>query len=202
MDTQIPSWVKGAVRFLEKNHSFQYMKRWLQWTINPDATHPYILSMNSYEFKKISLVRGTPVGGGRFFPITRIEPEDRDTREAGQPTGYWMDGVQNLILDSIPEEAYPIEAHGVLYTDWPADTTADHWLLRNMEEALLARTLMIAAVSLTDDKLYSSNKLLLEEELRLGFVSEEELQEGGKDVRIQWQPEWDEFDSFFSDRGL
>lgn len=197
-DAYIPSWTRRAARWLERNMTFQYMKRYVTTTVNPDAESPAYVSLSGFEFKELHRVRWVAPEGGRFNRLDRIEPEDRDTWEEGNsPGGYWLDGLSSMVLDVIPTEAIVIHLHGVFYTVWSSETSWDHWLLRSAEDALLARTLMNAAIQLQDAAMFKSYSDMLKDDLRTLQRAEEDLQFGGQIPRMEWEPTWGEFDSNF-----
>ena len=197
LSVQIPIWTRRAVGWLERNYTFQYMKRYLTLTVDPDADYPHYVAIGDYMFKKIKSVQYLAPGGDRKRPVKRIEPGDRDTQPAGNPSGYWLDGLSSFVLDTIPEEAIALHIHADLYTDWPSDTTLNHWMIRQGYDILFPRTMMNAARYLRNAEMFQTWKTDLTDNITTFNVAEEDLQNGGKLEQMVWSPEWDEFDENF-----
>lgn len=194
LSSQIPTWTKRAVSWLERNYSFQYMKRYLTLTIDLDADYPNYVAIGDYSFKKFRSLSYLAPGASRRRPLPRVEPEDRETTPTGNPGGYWLDGLSNLVLDSIPDEALTLHLHANLFTVWPSDTTFNHFLLREGYDILFPRTMMNAARELRNAAMFDTWKTDLLDNITTFNVSEEDLQEGGKLERLEWSPTYDEFD--------
>ena len=109
LDSEIPTWIKVAVRFIERNYTFQYMRGWRLIEIDADSDNPHVISLAGIQVKKIEAFRlyetDTSIDGRRFTDLNGpLEVKDRITRPTGDPSGYWLDGVSNIILDAIPDE--------------------------------------------------------------------------------------------------
>ena len=191
LDVKIPRWARRSARFIERNYGFQYMKRWMQLVVDPDADYPHIISLGSNDPKMIRSLRYMVPDStdGILYELQRIEPEDRTQRSTNEPiSGYWLDGVGSIVLDQIPSQAYTLEMHADIFTVWGSNNSWDHWLLRNAEDLLIARTLMTAAKELRDPKMHQTWKAEFLDEQTTFNVSEEALQHGGKTDRMEWTP--------------
>lgn len=200
LDTVIPNYVEEAVQDIEKNYTFQYMRRWVELTVDSSSTSPHIISLFATPIKEITLLRYINSDDSRFRRIKGpIDPGDRQTREAGPPTAFWLDGVSSIVLDSIPDEDLDLEGNFVQYSTWqPAQTTFRHYLIDNFRTLLLSETVQKAAVDLRDARLgplYQSMNVRAWETVN---TSEEALQKGGDTgAQMDWEPPYDEFDSNF-----
>lgn len=198
LDTYIPSRIAQAARWIERNKTYQYMRRWVSLgPLNPDADNPHIISLYGLRIKSLTALRyydpndtSLEEGERRFVDIALIEPKDRTTRKFGPPSGYWLDGVSNIVLDAIPEEAYEFEGHVAQYSAWPTDDSARHWLIENAEDVLLAKTMDLFTPILRDVEL----KAIYDGQLATGLTTmhnaEEDLQQENKSESMVWEPPW------------
>lgn len=191
LDTVLKRRVELAARWLERNYTFMYMKQWKVFTAQVAATYPYIINVYDLQLKGIELIRRrtTASDGSIQFdrPLTAVHPADRETRPTGNPESYWLNGVNSIILNSVPDEDMTFEAHVKLFTKWNKDDdNFSHWLLDNATELLLARSLMMMSVRTRDPDHYAMYKTELDLEMSTFNVSEEDLQAYGfVDV---WEP--------------
>lgn len=197
LDSSIPSFVEEGVQWLEANYNFQYMKRWVEWTIDPNVQQPHVISLYQTKIKKIEAVRlvvedpaHLDANEARFKDLRRIDPKDRQTRFKGPPSGYWLDGMQSIVLDSIPTEAGIIEGHYIAFTSWqPNEPEFRHYLIDRYLTPLIARTCMIAAIDRRDPRMYDMYKAAYLDAQTVINVSEEDLQYGSGDQQMSWSPE-------------
>ena len=199
LDTLIPTWISEAARQIERNYTFQYMKRWLTLEADASSDYPHIISIAGYEFKRFFSLRYLGEDQ-RFHDLPKREPNYRATRIAGTPTSYWLDGVSNIVLDAIPEEDLELELHAHLYSTWGTEDSWDHWLLRNAPDLLRSMTLMMAAQDLRDPKMYETYKGKYLDAQTTINVGEEELQ--SQDApKMEWQDPYNEFDPNYENSG-
>lgn len=191
LDTVIPKRVEMAARWLERNYTFQYMRTWRTFSVDPDADYPYIVSLFDMEIKKIELIRkrsteddGTVVFGR---PLRKLHPGDRESRPAGVPESYWLNGVNSIIFNSVPDEAMTFEAHLVQFTKWGSGSSWTHWLLDHGTNLLLSRSLMLMVSRTRDPKLWEMYKMEFDLEVQSFNVAEEEIQ-GSDPVVSTWEP--------------
>jgi len=190
--SSIPGFTRRAARWIERNNTFQYMRRWLELDVDASSKKPHVISIYNYTIKRLDSIRY--VGDDERFHDLKgpINPKDRTTRIAGVPSAYWLDGTENIVLDAIPDEDMEFELHAVMFTKWPTNEDVEHWLLSNAEDAMLGRAMMFAAFQNRDERLYNANKAMLMEALQTLSVAEHELVEGPNEVIQQWNPLWDQ----------
>lgn len=192
LDTAIALRTKLAARWLERNYTFQYMRDWRVLSLSASATYPYIISLAGLEVKRVELLRSRSAddaGTGYKFsrPLKQLKPGDRETRSAGVPESFYLNGVSSLVLNSIPEEDMTFEGHFQLYTQWGSADGWTHWLLENATQLLLSRTLLMMTMGRTrDGALYDMYKSEFDLEIESFKVAEEELQTG--EVIAIWEP--------------
>lgn len=197
LDSSIPDFVEEAVQWMEANYNFQYMKRWLEFEIDPDQEFPHKLSIYNTPIKKIEAIRIVRADPShlqplerRFRDLRRIDPKDRQTRFAEAPSAYWLNGVQEIILDAIPQEASVVEAHMVLFSSWQsAQNNFQHYLIDRHRSALIARTCMLAAIDRRDPRMFEMyQKMYMDVQTTIN-VTEEDIQYGSGDQYMSWSPE-------------
>lgn len=213
MDGVIPSLTEEAAQFIERNYTFQYMRRQLKFDVNPASDNPHVLSIYNTPLKKLVGLKkvvpdaeqkaniGTPLG--RLVDLHVVAPEDLHERKLGPPERYYLDGVSAIIVDPIPFEAVRIELIGVFFSVWqPAQAAFRHYLIDHFRPLLLARTLMYAAVDRRDSRLYEIYKQQFLDSQTAVNVSEEDLLYGGAESNNQmiWSPEMFNFDEEFNTR--
>lgn len=191
LDSVIPARVKMAVNWIEKNYTFQYMKEWMTFPVLAAAAYPYIVSLANIRPKKFELIRRrtTDSDGNIQFgrPLRKVNPADRESRPAGEPESYWLNGVNSIIFNSVPDEDMDFEAHVVRFTDWGSSSNFTHWLLDNATELLLAKSLQLMTVRTRDPGLYDMYEKELQKEIQAFNVAEEDLQTGDPVIAI-WEP--------------
>lgn len=200
LDTVIPGYVEEAVQDIEKNYTFQYMRRWVELSIDASSTSPHIISLFTTPIKEITLLRYINPDDSRFRRIKGpIDPGDRQTRETGTPTAFWLDGVSSIVLDAIPDTDLDVEGNFVQYSVWqPDQTTFRHYLIDHYRTLLLSETVQKAAVDLRDARLGPLYQSMNTRAWTNVNTSEEALQKGGDTgSQMDWEPPYDEFDPNF-----
>ena len=190
-DANIPTSVRQAVRWIERNYTFQYMKRWVEGSINVTVDNPYIITLYELRPKAIEAFRLIDPETGRFRDLKRIDPKQRTSRIVGTPSGYWLDGVNSIILDAIPEQNLSYEMHLTQYTALPTDTDFVHWLFDNAEDLLLFCTLWYLSISLRDDRMATSYKLFRDEAIKTLDIAEQDIQFNDRDATMIYTPTFD-----------
>lgn len=200
LDTSIPTWVEEAVQDLESNYDFQYMKRWTEITVDPDADQPHIISLYNTPVKEVSLLRYYNSDTERWVDIKGPKnPQDRDTRPTGAPSSFWLNGVNGIVLDSTPDEELTLHAHLKVFSTWqPDQDTFEHFLIDRYRKLLLSQTVLTANEELRDPRLAQVYELMNQRAWTQVKVAEEALQYGGETgAQMDWEPPYDEFDPNF-----
>ena len=114
---------------------------------------------------------------------------------AGEPGGYWLDGVNSIVLDALPEEDYTYHLHLHQYTAWQKDEDDfEHWLLDNAEDMLLFTTLWYQGVFLRDSRMIKDYKELRDTAMQTLHIAEQEIQHNDRDAVMLWTPPFPEPD--------
>ena len=144
-DSEIGNFVRNAAKFVESNHTLEYMKKFdATVDIAEDVRTVPISTLTSNEIKKILFWRIVN-SDATFSYIEKIEAEDLMTRADGKPSNFWIDGKTNFILGSTPDQAYADTEFGwVEYTAWPTATALgdEPWLVTNAESLMKAQTML------------------------------------------------------------
>lgn len=197
LDTVIPSRVRQAARWIERNRSYQYMKRIGQVSIDLSSEFPWAVEMPSSTWKSIETVR--IVGSdGAYYPLT-LNPNYglQLSFESGRPTTYTLDGTERLLFDCNPDEAYYVEIFWTQYTSWPTAESSTNWLLENAEDLLLYQTMLHMALFLRDDRMAATYLGGRDEALRTLHLEEEDRVNSNMNLNmiytpeggVEWQPE-------------
>lgn len=180
---------------MERNYSFLYMEvfRLLQIGAN-DRIIPLPPSVAIKSIKFIRLI-GTD---GAYSYLNRLQPEDLTGLRSSTtvpatsntvPRGYFMVGVSQLVLDSVPAEAANGEAIFREYTDWPTDTASQHPLLQMASDVLLAQTQWFMAVNIMKDlRMAEAYKVARDEGVNTLTRAEDESAYGGADNKMVYSP--------------
>ncbi len=172
-DAAIASRIKMAAKWFERNLPMKYMHRWVSFTIDPLAAEPRLIipppRVRNYEFVRIVKSDGT------FGYLNKIEAMDVGRVEEGTPKQFWLDGRENLVLDTTPVESLSAEMGYFQYSDWNGlGDTQDHWLLSDAEDAMLAQTMLLMAAFLREGLEFVQRYKLMRDEAIVTITSAEE----------------------------
>lgn len=170
-DTLIPTYAARALRFLEQNYPFEYMK-----VSDPDY-YNILEGVREYEYppqcKSFRLWR-IYKDDGTFHDLTKVPPEDVTATDTDIPNGYYTDSRDSIVLDNEPDEDYTAVLFFNEFTDWTEVELGDSpYIVVNGEGLFLAQTVIEFGPKLRDPKLlslYGDNK---KEALRVMALSEE-----------------------------
>lgn len=140
LDSQIPAATKRAARWIERNYTLQYMRRFLSFTLDTTSAAPRALSLPSSLLKQIYFLRIVN-DDSTYTYLQRVEPQEISSIEEKKPSAYWLDGVDYIWLNNTPDENYSCELYVAQYTDWPSDTSQTPWLIEHAEDVMLYRTI-------------------------------------------------------------
>ena len=127
LDEVIPGEVAQAARWIERQRSYQYMRRFGTSAFSLSSEFPYMLNA-PVGLKALKLVR-IVLGDGTFHRVERSRSYDELTFESGLPTRYELDGVARIVFNATPTEAWTVQLFWDEFTSWPTEPTATNWLL-------------------------------------------------------------------------
>lgn len=180
MDELIPLFVAEAAQKLEQNYTFQWMRRTTTVTVLADQDEPNQIEMPNNRVKKIEWIKpilSTEAGGFVTYgnPLAFVDESRVTAISGGLPVAYWLDGLDYIYLDAIPQEDIAYRLKYVEFTDWPADAAATPSLLVRGSAALLWETMLIFAADAKDDRAFQAYTLRRNEAINFLLRSEEEL---------------------------
>lgn len=184
-DSIIPNYIRHAALWFERNYTMKYMERFVEFTIDPEASNPRALPFPETP-KAIKFFR-IPRDDGRYWYLKKIEPVAVPTWDEDEiPHAYWLDGVDYIWLDRVPDQEYSAEMSYDRYTTWPTDTSATNWLIQYAEDWLVSRTLYLIAGRVRNPQLGDMHKLRSDEALRTLLLSDEELRYSNQDAQMNF----------------
>lgn len=181
-DNKIDRALRQSVSFLERTYSFQYMNRFVTFTIDSSKNDPRAYSFPSRP-KSIRFVRikDTSKDTTQFHILDHIAPTELNELPSERPKAFWLDAWDFLWLNSVPDEDYTGEMSYVQYSDWDNFSDSDEpWLLQYAEDLMTAQVIMHVAPFIREPELTQMYKPLRDEGLQALIQAEEDLQrEGG-----------------------
>lgn len=184
--TDVQECTRRAARWIERNYSFQYMRKFLVTTVDVDATDARFVSLPA-RLKRERFVRRVDGSSGNYVRLTKVDPASVVSISQGAPEAYWFDGDDAIVLSSLPDEDFVLEIQFEQYSAWPTGGT--HWLLENAEDALQARTMSYLAVVLRDTSLKVLYDAELKEALATLIPADENLEYSGQDLHLRYEGE-------------
>lgn len=197
LDSKIPTMVKLAVAWIERNYTMKHMERFKLLQVK-EGDRTINLPTNSI-LKGIKFVRFIGDDGLYAYP-NKIEPEDATgvgqqtpgtAKEAGfLPSSYWVVGHSALVFSSVPAQDISGEAMWYEFTDWPeTNNNTTHYILSACADVLLAQTLLnMAAFHLRDPRMVEGYKMMRDEGLSTLTRTEDEQKYSGESQEMQYRP--------------
>lgn len=188
LDTKIPAAVRRAARLIERAASFQYMQRYVSFTLDPDVEEPRVAPLDPV-VKAIRFIKAIdstdPESYRRLSPV---DPMDITSVKIGEPDRYWLDGMQFIWFDNAVEEPLPCEAGLTQYSIWPTDLEDTHWLIDNTEDVLLGMTMeQLAPGAREPDWLVTYGKMAMAG-LKTLHDADYEIQHANKPSSLHYKP--------------
>lgn len=168
IDSLLPIATKVGIRFIEDAHTFEYMNRYVEFTIDADAEYPRTISQPT-NLKHVEFLRLVATSGD-FKYLEEVDPRDVNTKRIEEPSAYWKDGKEYFWLDSTPDQDYEAEMGYKIYTVVPSDTTQSLWILDNMYELSLA-SCGAALANLIKDRKMRQEMVAMRDELMQGAIN-------------------------------
>ena len=176
LDAHIPGAVRRAARWIERNYSLKYMEEHFLFDIDASATNPRLITLPS-AVKKIEFFRWKDTDGD-YHNMTQVAAQDFPDNEETDPVSFWMEGDRRLYLGETPEDDIDgAEILFIRYTSWPTDDAAEHWLIDNAEDLLLAQSAMNMLPFTRDYDSAPLWKNARDEAVRTLLIADEELRQ-------------------------
>lgn len=188
LDSIIPLRVKLAVQFLERNYSMEYMRSFMEATLDPNVSSPKVITLPAAT-KSVRFLRA--VGTTNYHYLKHGGSKDQQVvYDEGLPEHFWKLGLSQVILDRKPDKAYKLEGELILYTDWPTATNSTPWLLQHGLDLLLAQTMLHMGNFLRDDQIIKQYRGSRDEALRTMMLAEQETSYDGMDSEMAYSPKY------------
>jgi hypothetical protein len=186
LDALIPDITRQAARWLERNYTFQYMHRYVTFSLDPTAGNPRAVPFPSVRVKSIRFVK-LQDEDGLFHFMEKADPRQLIETETAIPTHYWLDAFDNIWFNNTPDKVYPAEMDYASYTDWVGlSASSTPWLTEHADDVLLALTVLLLGPVMRDDAMMARYKILRDEGLRTLLLSEEELESTNTNEVMQY----------------
>lgn len=198
-DLEIPSYVKRAARFIERNQDMEYMRKYVEFTLNAAASQPRSIPffnnrVKDFIFFRYPITQGWPPGyenpvstEGSWFYLTQVDPRDVAGNADGPPSAYWLDGRDCIWFDNKPGTDIDMQASWYEYTDWPTDPASEPWLVTDMEDLLLGQTMMFLSPRAREPEWIGLYRPQRDEGLRTLHLAEEQLRQSNRDEFMVYQ---------------
>ena len=171
-DSQIPSFVKQAARFIERNYTLKYMERVTPIFIAEGESEFYY---NEGKIKSIEFIR-LDLDSGEYIFLKKGDPEDFEISKIGRPSAYWLeDETSRLVLDRTADLDYNGTMFAAKFTSWPTDDSKTPWLVENAEEILIARAVFYMAPLIRNPQLGAWQSQIWNEGIMTLLNSDQEL---------------------------
>lgn len=185
LDAEIASYVKSAARWLEQNYTFDYMKKFVSFTIDADAATPRKLALPSDRFKAIEFVRIVN-DDSTYSYLKKVQAKEITEYPSEKPKAYWISGMSAMYLNSVPDEDYSCEMEYSEFTAWPSSTAATPLLLQHYEDLLLYQTLYMFAALMRDRENVPVWKNLRDEFLRVATLAQQEREDSNEEIYAEY----------------
>lgn len=185
VDAFIPGFVRKGARWIERNHTLQYMRKFATVLIDPEDEDARYISLLDTQIKSVEMLRWIGDDGSYAYATLR-DPRDYSELVEGTPEGYWLDGVSRIVLNTTPDEEITGELMVTRYTSWPTATSATHWLIDNAEDILEAQAMINFGKHARDAELMAFWKSIRDEAIMGLYAAEREFQDSNVDWRMEY----------------
>lgn len=193
LDAQIPTYLRQAARWVERNQTYQYMRKNGIVLVDLASDYPQVVQVPNPNWKSIDGVRLIPpeaVGATRsYYQIGKVNPNDISFLESGLPNGYYLNGTEQLVLNRTPLEALSVEIFWTEFTSWPTAPQATNWLLLNGEDLLLNQTLIMMGNYLRDPRMIQTYISQRDEAIKTLSIAQDEMDWSNMPSTMNFAPE-------------
>lgn len=175
-DAVIPNYVAQAAMWLERNYTFKYMERFVEFTLDPDVDNPRTITLPQ-EAKKIHFIRRLADDGSFYYPKL-VDPSEVTSSTTAAPAGYWLDGTCFIWFDNTPAEAYSMEMRYDAFTVWPTDYAEEPWLAKYGPDFLIAQTMIQFGPRIRDKGLIEEYRIQRADIVKTLTLADAELRNG------------------------
>lgn len=195
LDDYLAPFTARAVRWLERNSNFSYMRNFYTMTMDTGATYPRTLQLPHKRVKKIEFFRiDRGDTADTYDYLIQIEPKDQLSYYTGKPVAYWRINEEFLQLDRTPDLDYECQLLWYEYTAFPSSNVGgindnyEHWLMDYAGDALSAQTLILFATLLRDHSMRQDYREVRDEALRTLLIEQEESDNANTQEDMNYTP--------------
>ena len=181
LDTKIDVRVQQAVRWFERNHNFQYMQRFVDFTL-PSTSRTIALPLRPKRFEFVRF-KGTD---GKYTRVLKVDPQEVEDNTGTNPSGWWLDADQYIRFDTEPKEDLTVEILYYQFSEAPSGDTATNWLFDNAFDFVVYQTMLYMATVAKEPDWITIYKPQRDEALHTLITSNQELVEGGKEPKFTY----------------
>lgn len=191
LDDRLDSFIRRAVRWIEQNHTLQYMRRRLTvQSVAGDLTIglPANVPIKAIEYLRFETAAGTRIEcekGELSDPEIEWTIVDRYSAWPSQtmnPSHFYLDGVETLVFNRVWQESLPGVGTIARYSDFPKLDNQTHWLLRHAEGLLLRQSMIEALLDRRDSRAAESYVAKREEDIRALMNADFQARYAGQDL--------------------
>jgi len=176
LEQELKDWSAEALKFLERNTTFNYMRDTYFLLPFPDVLY---FDLDLPRLKQIDSLSYFGVDGGAI-PLTKINRQSLGAFNHTRPCGYWQQGTRLFFEGSLKPagmtQEYPMILRVVQFSVWPSDGTVSHPLLEFADDLLKYQVMVQQAPALRKDESIPSWKLMRDESLQSVAIMQEELE--------------------------
>jgi hypothetical protein len=170
VDTSIPIWSRSALRFLEREITFDYMKATFFLLLEPGSKFfDFGGQSPPIPLKKIEALGYFGQDGG-MIPLSRINVNSIGRNIAVIPNGYrqagtsiFFEGAATPPGITVTTVSYPLMLHTSLFSQWPTAGTSTHPILDIADDLIKHQVLLQSVTSVRKQEEMAGWKLLRDE---------------------------------------
>lgn len=194
-DDRLDGFVRRAARWIEQNHTLQYMRR--RFRVKSVAGDEVVDLPPNVPIKSIEYLRFEGSDGSRYemqkgdLSDATIEWVQSDrysawpSNRAIMPSHFYLDGVVSLIFNRPFAEVLDGVGTMAQYSDFPRQNNQTHWLLQNAEGLMLRQSLLEFMVDARDDRGAQAVIMKRQEDIQALMNADHELRYTGQDLSLR-----------------
>lgn len=185
LDAMCRSAINNSILWVERNYTAKYMEVTTSFTLKARTYPPaYRLPKNPKSFNWTRVVEKSTYDESRGYrDVARVDPRDLDSVGIGEPTAWWLDGVEFMVFNAIADSDVKIEVQYNGYTGNLEDTDK-HWLFAFAPDVVIARSMQFLAPFLREPEVLGLYRTLLDDGMKTMILADEELRNTGQLVQM------------------
>lgn len=176
LDSIIPAKVATAVRWIEETHTFKYMEKFSEVSLDADADYPNVVAVPA-GFREMN-----------FWRFNRLDYQALNTERAELPSGYWQDGMEYFWIRSTPHQSFVSEMSWIADTVLPTDTSKTTFILTRHSELIVSQTMVLLGPTIRDDKAIQRYKSARDDLFASAINADTKMRMSNRDEFVD--PDW------------